>query len=380
MSQPADGRPIDALRRTLIADPCSIPALAHLARAWIAEGADNRAGPPLRALRALAPQVADPHAHRGSTLIGEGRLAEARWALRETRQMHPASGESPGPADATLMALDALERGLAVARARAREMLAAGAPMIRRPVELSILIAALRPELLATALPAIRLAIGTTPYEIVVVSPFPVSAPDVVWVDETKPRGSPAAYVAAYAASCGDVVAVMSEDLLPAPGMLDLMVEFVRRGERSHFPFAAGARWIVHNKHDVVGTVYGRYYPYLPALSRRSVERIGGWYDPEFRAGWADSDLALRIWQAGGRCELCRAALVYSHPFDAIGGQAPAKSVSGTADRDFARFRARWHPIFGAGWGERPEDVNADRSPQAMIGDTIFEPAPPPRS
>jgi predicted Zn-dependent protease len=294
--------------------------------------------------------------------LGIGQIARAVELVSEASGLSPADMECLAQAKRLARVstgFDAFVGGLAM-------------PAVSKGAHrLSVVLPTLRPALLASLLPWLARAAGEYEHEVVVVSPRPVEGPNVRWIEEKVRRGGPSAQSEAYAHATGDVIILGTDDTMPVPRAYALAAERAIAGAAGGVPFATGLRWMVNNAYDIAGTVYGYYYPYLPVMTRRSVERAGGWIGGGYAANWADADLALRVWQAGGRCALCRSALVRSHPFDPMLEQATGKA-SPTLHADFRRFDERWRPVFGAGWGRDPVDINRDHPVAEMIDDTFI--------
>ena len=202
-------------------------------------------------------------------------------------------------------------------------------------------------------------------YEIVVVSPFEMQGPRIKHVPEPEARGNCSAHAAAYEASGGEYIITFTDDIIPTPGWLDGLQQLLEAREAEHLPFCGGlhrANW------PIFGTVYGLYYPYFPVLSRRSVEAIGGYFCRDYAAHFGDPDLAMRVWDAGGRCELIPSARIYTlHQLDRT-NEALHKRTSG--ERDMATFQARWRPGYGKEFGEGLRQFNIDYKLEDLFGAT----------
>lgn len=167
----------------------------------------------------------------------------------------------------------------------------------------SILLPTLRRKLFEATLHTIYQHSQGLDYEIVVVSPFKVEGERIVWVEEKKAGGCIRAFADAYERSTGDIIVAMTDDTIALPGWLEAIDRWIVAGEKQYMPYCIGL-----NRVNVatLGTVFGKYYGYFPAISRRSIEAAGGWfYDPSFVGNWADPDLGMRVWDAGGRVEYC---------------------------------------------------------------------------
>ena len=204
-------------------------------------------------------------------------------------------------------------------------------------------------------------------YEIVVVSPFEISGPRIKHVLEKEARGNCSAHAAAYAASAGEYIITFTDDIIPTPGWLDGLQQTMEAREALHFPFCGGlyrANW------PIFGTIYGLFYPYFPVLSRRGVEKIGGYFSRDYAAHFGDPDLALRVWDAGGRCELVTSAKIYSlHQLDRT-NEAHHKGTAGQRDMD--TFQTRWGGKYGEGFGKELRDFNIDYKLEDLFGATYM--------
>lgn len=249
--------------------------------------------------------------------------------------------------------------------------------------KITITLPSLYPDALRRALYNVQDA-TRTPHEVLVVSPVPppVTFPSTVWVRERPgmANGCNAGHARAYAAhATGDYIMPWVDDHLLADGWDVVTLRNYERREKAFHatapgkPFCLGLRhtWPLH-----VGTEFGIYYPYFPFSRRKYIEQVG-WFDPAYKKGFADSDLAFRFWQAGGRCEWSDHALIVVHHDD----DRKAGVVFEQADMDL--FVARWAPKYGAGWktGKIRDfnmDIEPDNIPQLVdpSGRTVYQNEP----
>lgn len=212
-------------------------------------------------------------------------------------------------------------------------------------MKLSVTLPSLFPELLQHALPALYRSVPAgVELEILVVSPFKVQGPGLVWIPESEARGNCFAHHMAYRQATGDYVLTLSDDFVVAPGSLQAALEHVVGGEDRNFPFSVG----LHHQAGIAGTVFGIYYPYFPLMSRASIEAVGGYFSTDYAAHFGDVDLALRVWSAGGRCELSQDAAITGLVREGIIPESTHRSSARI--RDLETFVRRWKPVFGAGW------------------------------
>jgi len=219
-------------------------------------------------------------------------------------------------------------------------------------MKLSITLPSLFPDDLRRALAAIEANTRAVDYEVVVVSPFEVRHPRVTWVREEEARGNCPAQLAAFAQARGEFVLAFSDDAILLPGWDESALANFQARERQT-PFCLGLS--LHTR--AVGTTFGIYYPFFP-FARRAAFAALGFYSPDYRAHFADSDLAFRFWDAGGRCEFSERPLIVHQDRRDDGGRTK-KYVS--LAEDTAAFLARWKPKYGQGWRtEHFQDFNLE--------------------
>jgi hypothetical protein len=224
-------------------------------------------------------------------------------------------------------------------------------------MKLSIVLPTLFPQLVDGAIAAAREAARNFDYEIVVVAPFEVAGPGIRWVPETAPRGSIAACNSGFAAATGDVVALIADDNRLDPGALDLAIAHLTAREAA-FPLLSVGFPLAVRGAIVVGSVYGRYYPYFFAIRKTTLAHFGGGFDEGFVKHCADPDLGLRIWAAGGRCEFVAGANIRAVADRAGADVAPDQKL-GSGEIDFARLAGRWSQHF-PDWGAAQNGINLD--------------------
>ena len=190
-----------------------------------------------------------------------------------------------------------------------------------------------------------------SPCQIVVVSPEPPPQParsSVRWIVDRAPlRGANAAHEQAFLWTTGEHVLAWVDDHELLLGWDVHALGALKAAEA----FSPGRPVAVGLRHDTgqVGTCFGRYYPYFPIMRRVHVLAVGGWLSGDYRLGFADVDLAMRVWAAGGRCEPTGAGLVRRMPDDdrKLGN---LHQEAHTTPEDLALFLSRWKDTLGASW------------------------------
>lgn len=206
----------------------------------------------------------------------------------------------------------------------------------------SILLPTLRRKLFEATLHSIYANSKSNNYEIIVVSPFPVKGENIRWIEEKHAGGCIRAFADAYEQSRGDIIVAMTDDTMALPGWLDAIDRWIIEGEKKYMPYCVSLNRV---NVPMLGTAYGKHYAYFPAISRRSIQAAGGlFYDPAFVGNWADPDLGMRVWEAGGRVEFCRDSYIFLVTLQAHFSEAAHKTGRYFA-KDTELFCRRWGHI-----------------------------------
>ena len=96
------------------------------------------------------------------------------------------------------------------------------------------------------------------------------------------------------------------------------------------------------------------------------VEMAGGYYSPDFSAHFADIDLSLRVWQAGGRCEPVFPPLL--REFISRNGVPELQTKLSSYKKDKEVFVEKWRESFGRGWSTK---VRSDFCMNIKIGPVL---------
>lgn len=225
--------------------------------------------------------------------------------------------------------------------------------------KISITLPSIYPTALARTLRNIRDATRCE-HEIIVVSPF--NPPDARWPrsmikwikDPNNNTGPNAAHELAFKEATGEFVVAMCDDHLFVDGHDVIALKDFAEKEAAH-PNKALLFGLRQVYPEQVGTVFGLYYPYFPMM-RTKTARALGWFTADYRRGFADCDLAMRVWDAGGICEWSKVGLISVHDDDRRKGD-----IEACAPGDMETFLARWAPRYGVGWKtDTLRDFNRD--------------------
>lgn len=246
-------------------------------------------------------------------------------------------------------------------RKYASRLLAPGMPIRRTTLKVSFTLPTLFPDAIHRAIANINASVREVDYEILVVSPFPVEGPRVVWVEEGEPRGNCGAHAMAFEKSTGDVVAPMCDDVLLLPGAVEKALRFMMEREVPNPDYVLGLA--PHSQ--MMGTAFGIYYPYFPMLRRSTAARIGGYYRTCFRSHFGDVDIGLRAWDAGGRCEATPFPVLH---FLEVHDDFSKEQRTKAQRRDMETFLSLWAVKYGSEWDcSEVEKFNMDMPPLMQL-------------
>jgi hypothetical protein len=229
------------------------------------------------------------------------------------------------------------------------------------PSKISITLPSIYPVALQSVLASIR-STTRNPYEVIVVSPFRVDEPNVIWVEENERKGCAFAHDVAARHATGEFITAFADDWRYVDGWDEaILPEFLDREQKARGKYLMGLRY---DHWNLVGTVFGIYYANFPFMRRSNIERYG-WIGPEFKLGFGDADLSLRVWHRGGRCEFSTEKVLRITEED---GERK-KTVAIFRPEDLATFTSRWVPVYGAGIKTAEiRDFNLDVCPELIDG------------
>lgn len=235
---------------------------------------------------------------------------------------------------------------------------------------ISITLPSIYPDAAARALCNIRDATRGA-YQVILVSPFKCPAgleQNVTWVHEKEAKGCAAAHARAVESAKGEYIVAFADDHQFVAGWDEIALS-----EQGDDPQLCLGLRDVDSGH--VGTNFGIFYPYFP-FTRTDFCREVGWIGADYRAGFGDSDLGMRVWSVGGRCEFSTAGLIRPTLSDKRKSGEDRPKPTYTSD-DLKLFVSRWAPEYGYGWvTDRIEDFNVDLRPadNAVLcyGNTIY--------
>lgn len=144
----------------------------------------------------------------------------------------------------------------------------------------------------------------------------------------------------AFSEGC-HLVIIMANDVIPEPGCLPAMVEFMAKNRT--VDIASGIATNLHKVPDDDDRVSAGCDFSCFVLKRKTVEKFG-YFDPNYRVAYfEDNDYMARIWAGGGQ-----AAVVHAARFNHVGSQTIAKDpeqathVRAWFERNRAYFVQKW--------------------------------------
>jgi hypothetical protein len=239
---------------------------------------------------------------------------------------------------------------------------------MRSVINISITLPSVHPEALKRTLANLR-AVTEGSYEVIVVSPFePPGLDEVVWLPEDKACGPNIAHGFAFTLAQGEYILGWVDDHLLVEGWDTAAILNLRIAEAVDRPAMIGLRHRIENH---VGTVFGHYYPYFP-FARCSAMRNIGWLGVgQYRRGFADCDLGLRVWDKGGFCTWGRRCVLRCD--DDV--KVLPDGEAGYEPEDLEKFLKRWGHKFPNWPTNMVRGFNIDIIPEQLsavkIGGTV---------
>jgi len=218
--------------------------------------------------------------------------------------------------------------------------------------EISILLPSLRPEMVKRRIEEFAQTNPNVDYEIIVVSPFKVEGKNVKWIEDRK-LGSVFATNLAYYYSNSNYLMYYSDKVIPTKNCLTAMLNYVKLNVE---PFIGAFKMVRPNGQEIGAfKCYNKLYACYGCMSKKTVRLIGGFFDIYFLHSWADIDISLRCWEAGGKVEVCQNAIVKPIP---LKDKVYKDHRNQTWNKDVEYFLSKWHNKLGEGFERKAEYIN----------------------
>jgi hypothetical protein len=230
--------------------------------------------------------------------------------------------------------------------------------------KVSITLPSIFPDALNRSLANIR-ATTTGDYEVVVVSPFRVEGPDIIWIEETQRNGCAFAHTVGAAHANGEFITATADDCDYLPGWDQKLIRiYDERAPKDGHSFCLGLHY------GLLGSVFGIYYANFPFLRRDHALSLG-YFDGNYKKGFTDSDLGLKVWTSGGRCEYSVEKLIQ------ITAEDKRKGGEDCPADDLGYFLEKWGEKYGRGFDASymraiNVDFDPDDHPEFVTDRTVY--------
>jgi GT2 family glycosyltransferase len=218
--------------------------------------------------------------------------------------------------------------------------------------DISIILPSLRPREVNKTISEFYDTNSDVNYEIIVVSPFEVMGLNVKWIPESERLGTIMANNIALAFVKGRYVVYFSDDVSPTTDCLENMIYFM---DKQRAPFIGAFKMTTPTGKEIGPFgAYNKLYACYGCISIKTMNLVVGYLDMAFKDSWADIDLSLRVWEAGGSVEICQDAIVIPRQIE----DDIYKKHRESFQTDYQTFLGKWHHKLGKGISRHDGDVN----------------------
>ena len=230
--------------------------------------------------------------------------------------------------------------------------------------DISILLPSLREEAANNYIDWINRQSAPCTYEIVLVSPFKIEKPNVIWLEDTGPNnGSVRPINDAYGVSRGEFISLASDDEPYDVGWWTI-IDFIKGLDPKRKFRIAGFgkchmrlfKYVYRHpklrrlplllKHDGQSRVHGVYQPCWYCADRETIDLLGGTpFRKDFLAHCGDPDVGLKLHWAGEPIQFCPTARVICSG-DILDG-LHENNVNKYEEHDIAVLNSIWEDRYG---------------------------------
>jgi GT2 family glycosyltransferase len=132
------------------------------------------------------------------------------------------------------------------------------------------------------------------------------------------------------------------------------MLDFIKT---KHTPFV-GAYKMVNSNGKEIGPfgAYKKLYACYGCISKEDLLLVGDiLFKPSFKYSWGDIDLSLRVWEKGGKVEVCNQATIIPQQ---VNDDIYKEHRKNYFNKDEEMFLGYWHKKFGEGYERKGSSVN----------------------
>ena len=212
-----------------------------------------------------------------------------------------------------------------------------------KKLKASIIIPSIRPGTCKICVDRINETSKGIHYEIVVVSPYDMDVTkcdNVKFIQESAKVGNMAAERLGFQHCEGEYIMPIGDYFLFEKDCLKNMIEFCDK--QPDIMILTSPK--IHGFWNVQPecTVFGKYYPRLPFIHRKWLDKIGGLVDERYKYNHGDVDLAMRVYKNGGKVKPCPGA--YTEVFDPTTEDIDNRAIP---EHDGVLFGKIWVPVYG---------------------------------
>jgi glycosyltransferase involved in cell wall biosynthesis len=211
--------------------------------------------------------------------------------------------------------------------------------------KLSIIIPSLRKQRIDNLISNIK-RVSYSNYEIIVVGEKPIYPEGIICIEDKTRDGPISASELGYQNSSGKYITVLPDDCKVLLGWDVNMISFIEQQGNNIFQ---GNFSLISSgdKKELPQPVY-EYFgkPFAPffIISRKSIEKVGGFLLTKYKHFYSDVDLSMRVWMNGGVVSTCWNAFIVG---EVLNDSLHSKNVTRFAERDFEVFKESWKHLAG---------------------------------
>lgn len=140
----------------------------------------------------------------------------------------------------------------------------------------------------------------------------------------------------------GEYIVSLSDDARLTPCWADEMYDYLKKQDQS-IPILGNFR--VYDNKGEYGPIgyFGKIFSMFPFIKKTDIDKIGGYYLPEYNAHYADPDIGMRTWAYNGKVITCPYSWIY-HTYN--GDQVHISNYN--------RYFKKDEEIFAKKWGNSP--------------------------
>lgn len=110
----------------------------------------------------------------------------------------------------------------------------------------------------------------------------------------------------------GEYIVTLSDDARVLPKWYENMLSFMQENEKT-FDGPLIGNFRIYNDSGELGDIgyYNHAFSCFPFIKRETIDKLGGYYSPEYHAYFSDPDLGMRCFAKGGKVITCPNAWIF---------------------------------------------------------------------